>query len=105
MESNLQVLNPGKPIDVPPAQDSVQEHNTKDDLNGAGDNDHEEIPSVDDVVHVRGDEVVDLSDKVSAFLSGRLLFLSFDIRLARLRWGSFRDEGCGGAFGNLGSIG
>jgi hypothetical protein len=97
-------LGPAKLIDVPPAQDSVQEHNTKDNLNGAGDSDHEEIPPVDDVVQVRGNEVIDLSDKISALLSDRLLLLPLDTRLVRIRWGGFGGQSCGSAFGNLGSV-
>ena len=80
---------PVKPIDVPPAQDSVQEHNTEDDLNRTSDGDHEEISSIDYVVQVRGDEVIYLPDKISALLSDRFLLLSFDTRLVRLRWGGF----------------
>ena len=69
---------------VPPAQNSVQEYDAKDDLNGACDSDHEEIPSVDDVVQVRGYQIIDLSDKVSTLLSGGFLFLSLDAPLVRL---------------------
>lgn len=91
-------------IDAPPTQDSVQERNTKDDLDGAGDRDHKEIPSVNNVVQVSGDEVIDLPDEVSALLTRRLLILSLDARLVRLQWGGFGDGGCGGAFGNIGSL-
>src|SRR6266478_9837216 len=76
-----------KLIDTPPAQDGIQEQNTKGDLNGAGDSDHEEIPSIDDVVQVRRDEVVDLSDKVSALLPSRFLLLSLGACLVCLRRG------------------
>jgi len=98
-------LKPVKLIDAPPTQDSVQERNTKDNLNGAGDRDHKEIPSVDNVVQVSGDEVIDLPDEVSALLPRGLLLLPLDARLIRLQWGGFGDGGCGGAFGNLGSLG
>ena len=77
-------LKPVKLVDVPPAQDSVQERDAKDNLNGAGDRDHEEIPSVDDVIQVSRDEVVDLPDKISALLPYRLLFLSLDACLVYL---------------------
>ena len=93
-----------KLIDVPPAQDSVEKCNAKDHLNGAGDCDHEEIPAVDDIVQVSGDEVVDLPDKVFALLPCSLLLLSLDARLVYLWWGGFGGEGCGGAFDDLGAI-
>lgn len=99
------ILKPVELIDAPPTQDSVQERNTKDDLDGAGDRDHKEIPSVNNVVQVSGDEVIDLPDEVSALLTRRLLILSLDARLVRLQWGGFGDGGCGGAFGNIGSLG
>jgi len=110
LESEADGVRPVNPklvkrFGVPPAQDSVQEYDTKNDLNGASDGDHEEIPSVDDVVQVRGDQVIDLSDKVSTLLSGGFLFFPLDARLVRLRWGSFGGEGRGGTCGSLGSIG
>lgn len=85
MRSKARTWKDGELRNVPPAQNGVQERNTQDDLDRAGDCNHEEIPSVDDVVQVRGDKVIDFSDKVSGLLYSILLFLSLNTCPVSLR--------------------